>query len=366
MGELDINRRIEFRAGDAIELLGEPITPDELRDLVDKRLKDPKSYHRKYYPSDVRRAREALHPEIGRYIADRFHQDRMGLPPICTVHISKGGTGKTALTANLGAALSKLGYRVLLIDGDPQGSLTSIFGIDTESPEIRTIRDAIPELRDKKDLVPIEQTVVRVYDQETAILDLIPADQTLGRFEREAMVINLRAQLVNDFVEQNKDFFARYDFVLIDTGPSSSVLNFNLMYPAHMIIVPISLDGMSLKSLEALSGDLADLKKATRRQPSVEIVVNNYHPQFKHSRENLPLVLSEYGPGLSKVNIPLYVGFNRQVRLNGLSRPLVEAEPSSTAAKQYIELAREFADKFIIQPAAKADSEPAIPQPELI
>lgn len=335
-------RRLEFRSKDAIDLLNEPITSDQLKELTGVTRRNDQSYHLKYGPHDIRKARESLQPNLVDFLEGPYFALRGGRPPFVTSHISKGGTGKTTVIANLAVALVKQGYRVLLIDGDPQASLSTLMGVDVEKEDLLTLRSVLLEKQ------PVQKAIRSIY--ENATLDFIAADVTLTRFEREIMPMLGRERLFEKFVEANKNIFRRYEFVLIDTNPGSTVLNFNLMLVADLILAVVMLDGLSLKALTSLAADVAELSDHTKLPRHFMLVPNNYHPTFRHVRDNLPALAERYQALMSKAVIPSYTGFARQGKLDGESLPLLESEPTSSAAKVIIELSRELLQAYIHKP----------------
>lgn len=345
-------RRLEFKAKDAIELVGYGLElgldNEAMRVYSEKKDKTRGEYHRKYSPRDVRMVRDKLKPSLAEYLAGPHFTAHDGLPPILATHISKGGTGKTALTVNLAVALAKFGFKVLLIDGDPQASTTLLMGLDPEDANIVTLRDILRESSPRT----IEDAVCPIYDHDNAVLDIIPADLTLNRFEREIMGLTSRERIFHDYVQNHKEFFRQYEFVLIDTNPGTSILNFNLMLASDLVLVPVSLDGMSIKAMTSLSADFADMQRVRSTGMRSLVVVNNYHPSMVHSRENLPLMKDAYQQSISDIKIPTYAAFSRQVRLGSTAAPLLETEPTSMPAKALMALAKEIFSTFVNHPDA--------------
>jgi len=347
-------RDLEFKARDAVDLVGFTtelnLDSDAMYIYAGKKDKLRGEYHRKYSPADVRNTRDKLKPALASYFSSgKFHEERDGLPPIICTHISKGGTGKTAVTVNLAVAVAKLGFKVLLIDGDPQASSTLLFNINPEDENIITLRDL---LNDNKS-VSIRDAVCPIYNHNNAILDLIPADLTLNRFEREIMGLTSRERIFNDYVQANKDFFREYEFVFIDTNPGTSILNFNLMLASDLVLIPVSLDGLSIKAMDALVADFIDMKKLRQSTIQSMIIVNNYHPSMIHSKENLPLMQGHYQSIISENRIPTYAAFSRQVRFNSNSLPLLESEPTSAPSKIIMQLAKEIIGTLVTHPEGK-------------
>src|SRR5215470_10289728 len=150
---------------------------------------------------------------------------------IIAVANQKGGVGKTTTTANLGAALALRGCRVLLVDLDPQGNLTSAFGLEKDVQQ--TVAES---LLDRRVPLPVVD-VVNGATQEPNARHLAVVPAAVGLASAEAQLMNklgrelrLRDQLLS--VSDN------YDFIMIDTPPSLGVLTINALVAASRVIIP--------------------------------------------------------------------------------------------------------------------------------
>ncbi len=334
MAENFNQRTLEFTSKHAIELVGAAITPDQLKELIDK--KEKQTYHNRYSPIEIRLAREKLFEKHFKELANRQN------PAVICVHTSKGGTGKTTISTNLAVALAAQGYRVCLIDADPQSSATTLLGLAPEDENRKTIRNLISPSEGNSSL---SEVVVPIY--ENAYLDFVPADLSMNRLERELNSDRFRDVRFSNYYKNHIDEFKKYEFIIIDTNPSSTTLNFNTMVPANLIIAVAMLDGLSLLALKSLFADLEDIEELTKVAPAILLVANGFHPTMKHVRENLEILENKYGSYLAKTRIPTYAGFGRQVRLqSGKRLPLFESEPISAAAKSLLELSREVSGLF--------------------
>lgn len=331
-------RKLEFRARDVSELIGVPLSSEQIFSAADK-TKGPEEYHRRYAPSDVRAVRRKINEAFDNW-CNGGHLNADGLPTIIASHISKGGTGKTSLTANLAVALTKLGYNVLLVDGDPQFSCTTIMGLDAEDENIMTLNNALFKGE------PLENVIIPIYEENNAKLDFIAADLFLNEAEVSLLMITNREKRLRQYMLQNKEFFGKYEFILFDTNPARTTLNYNILMSASLVLVPMFSDGLSAKAIYTLSATLQDLRDA---QPDlarkVMVVLNNHNPALRHTREAMPTIQNEYGSITAESKIPSYVGFSRQVRVTPegiIAKPLLEIEPTSIACKEIMKLAREI------------------------
>ena len=151
----------------------------------------------------------------------------------------KGGVGKTTTTVNLGAALSELDYRVLVVDLDPQGNATSGLGIDTRNFE-SSMYDVI--MRDAPIEDCIEPTSVQNLFVTPATIDLAGVEiELVSAFSRELKLKRAIDTVVDDF-----------DFVLIDCPPSLGLLTINGLAAASEVLVPIQCEYYALEGLGQL------------------------------------------------------------------------------------------------------------------
>jgi chromosome partitioning protein len=149
---------------------------------------------------------------------------------IIAVAMQKGGVGKTTTTVNLAAGLTKLGFRVLTIDLDPQGNLTQHTGHDPEqiSP---TIYDIF-----KSELEGVEAPVHMAVYACSEGFDLIPSQPELSLIEISLMNVLSRERVLTTILERVKD---GYDFILIDCSPALNLLVINALTASNSVIIPI-------------------------------------------------------------------------------------------------------------------------------
>ncbi len=189
----------------------------------------------------------------------------------------KGGVGKTTTTANLGASLALRGQRVLLVDLDPQGNLTSAFGLDKTAD--RTVADA---LLDRKIPLPI----VNVQNGATGRVDVAPASLALASAEAALMnklgrELRLRDQIAA--VESG------YTHVLIDTPPSLGLLTINALVAASRVIVPTEARFFSLQGLQMLEESIEEILYLNPRLQVLGILLSKFDRRLREERQ-----VSEY------------------------------------------------------------------------
>ena len=163
----------------------------------------------------------------------------------------KGGTGKTTTTYNLGIALTQQGYRVLMVDFDPQGNLSCYCGIPPEKDLDQTITELLMKTSCEK---PIgnRECVYQTGRKETAArVDFIPSNLRLAGFELAMGTMMCREVLLKSCLEQYNN---QYDYCLIDCSPSVGLLLTNALAAANEIIIPMQAQPFSVVGIDVSLG----------------------------------------------------------------------------------------------------------------
>ena len=165
----------------------------------------------------------------------------------------KGGVGKTTTTVNLGVGLAREGYRVLLIDADPQGSLTVSLGIknpDDLDSSLSTVMTAAIEDRQ----IPAETGIVK-HDEG---VDLMPSNIELSGIETGLFNIMTREYVLPNYINTVKQ---DYDYILIDCMPSLGMMTINALAAADSVIIPSQPNFLSTKGLNLLLKSVNKVKR---------------------------------------------------------------------------------------------------------
>ena len=171
---------------------------------------------------------------------------------VISISNHKGGVGKTTSTINIGAGLNRLGYRVLLIDLDPQANLTQSLGV--ESPDVPSIYDS---LRGEFSLIPI--VIGEGLELIQSTLDLSGAEVELsGEAGREFILKELLDEVDKD-----------YDFILIDSAPSLGLLTINGLTASDYVIVPLQAQYLALQGLAKLMEVIEKIKKRLNKSLAI-------------------------------------------------------------------------------------------------
>ncbi len=235
----------------------------------------------------------------------------------------KGGVAKTTTTLNLGVAFAEHGYRVLLVDLDPQGNLTMSQGLNPDSIE-QSMFDVLVHR------MAMDQVIVRrEVDVAVSSIDLAGADMALSsQIGRERALEKALAPI--------KD---RYDYIFIDTPPSLGLLTINAFVAASGVIVPVQTEYLSLRGLVQLENTLAMVRENLNpRVEIVGIVPTMYDRRLTHSREADEILRENFGDLVYHTRIRKTVRF-AEAPVKGVS--VLAYEPSGEAAEMYRDLAKE-------------------------
>ena len=205
----------------------------------------------------------------------------------------KGGVAKTVTTLNLGYALAEMGKKVLLIDFDPQSSLTVCFGYDNTDSIKTTIYNLMSLGIEEKSLPKKEEYIIT-----SGNIDIIPCSLELSAIEIALVNVMSRELVLKSIVDEIKD---DYDYVIIDCSPSLGMLTINALAACDSVIIPVTPQYLSAKGLELLLRNIIRVKK--RINPNIEvdgILLTMYADRMKLSKEVLAIIQDAYG---SKINI---------------------------------------------------------------
>ncbi|HLH99327.1 MAG TPA: AAA family ATPase [Acidimicrobiales bacterium] len=251
---------------------------------------------------------------------------RNALPRTFAVANQKGGVGKTTTAVNLSAALAEAGYRVLVVDLDPQGNATTGLGINARNLE-HSVYDVL--LHD----VPIEDVI-----EATSVRNLfvVPATIDLAGAEIELVPVLSRELRLRRALEPARDDF---DFILIDCPPSLGLLTINGLAAAGEVAVPIQCEYYALEGLSQLLRNINLVQSNLNPGLSLStIIMTMYDARTKLADQVVAEVRAHFDDLVCRNIVP------RTVRLSeapSFGQPIIVFDPSSRGAIAYRELAKE-------------------------
>lgn len=236
----------------------------------------------------------------------------------------KGGVGKTTTTANVAAYIAEAGKKVLTIDFDPQGNLSSNVGADDEKPGIYEV---ITEKVDPSEAI-----------QETMVKNLYVLASNINLTGANIELVNIegREYFLKKALEKIKD---QFDYIMIDCPPSLGILTLNGLTAADYVIVPLQCEYFALEGLSMLLQTIKQVQEGYNKDLAIGgIVFTMYDSRTKLANEVVSEVTSYFKDLVFKTVIP------RNIRLSEApshSVPINQYDPSCIGAKNYKSLAEE-------------------------
>ena len=239
---------------------------------------------------------------------------------IIAIANQKGGVGKSTTALNLGSAINREGKKILLIDLDSQTDLSTSLGI---SEEVKYTSDDV--LKGKS----IKGTITRLENG----IDIIPASKELIGTQ-----MNLKKGDV--LIRALEDLKSRYDYIIIDTAPSMSILNINALVASQMVIITLEPEYLALRGLRdfLLTIELLD-SKFDIKKPIIKILITKYDQRKILHREASKSIKKHFKDNLLKTKIRTCV---KLAESPSHFKDIFDYAPSSHASQDYENLSKEI------------------------
>ncbi len=244
-----------------------------------------------------------------------------------------GGVGKTTTTVNLGAGLVRKGKKVLLIDTDPQGDLTTSLGFKNQDEMEITTKSLMEKVIKEQ---PIEKNEGILKNNEG--LELIPANIELEALEASLVSVMNRENILKGYIEQVKD---NYDYILIDCKPSLGLLPINALASADGVIIPVQAQYLPLKGMTQLIQTIQKIKVMINPKLKIDgVLLTIADMQTKLAKATVEALKSNYGSKIKIYNTIIPMGIKAaEGTVQGKS--VYAYDKSSKPAKAYEEFTKE-------------------------